>query len=68
MATQEQINKHSTDKMMFVLSSIAFIFGIVWVVLGDSNIKLVYAPLAFAFFLHSMISAEKSGIALGGAH
>ncbi len=68
MATQEQIAQHSNDKVMLILSSLALVFGIVWLVVGDSNVKLIYVTLAFAAFLHALVTSEKSGIALSDAH
>ncbi len=46
----------------FVVYSIAFLFGIVWTIIGESDVKLVYITLSFILFLRAGVILEKSSI------
>jgi hypothetical protein len=54
----KELTQFQRDRNWFVIFSVAFVFGIVWVLLGDNAFKLVYAVIAFALFIHSGITME----------
>ena len=58
------------DKNWFVIYSIAFIFGIIWVFTGESDAKIVYIAIAFVMFLRAGITLEMNERARNshGAH
>ncbi len=58
-----QINKN-----WFVVYSIAFLFGIIWAITGESDVKVVYITLSFVLFLRSGIILEKSVIEADAHH
>ncbi len=51
-------NETMSDRNWFVIFSVALAFGIVWLFVGDSVAKVVYAALAFMLFIHSGITME----------
>jgi hypothetical protein len=58
----------NNDKNWFIVASVAFIFGIVWALVGDEASKVFYAAGSFAFFLYTGISMELNAIASHKAH
>ena len=50
------------NKNWFVGYSIAFLFGIIWAIIGESDVKLIYITVAFIYFLRSGITLEMSSI------
>ena len=51
-----------TNKNWFIGYGVAFLFGIIWAVVGDSDVKLLYIFIAFVLFLRSGILLEQSMI------
>jgi len=62
MPTSEEMLRNQaqyvTDRSWFIVFSIALIFGFVWTIVGESNLKIVYITIAFIFFLNAMIKME----------
>ena len=69
MSNEEYIKleaRYIHDRSWFIVYTVAFIFGIVWTLLGDSNVKLVFITAAFMCFLRAGIDMEMSARALHG--
>lgn len=54
----KDLTQFQRDRNWFIIFSVAFVFGIVWTMLGDSAAKLIYTVIAFALFIHSGITME----------
>ena len=70
-ATQETLQKQSeytTNRSWFIAFSVAMVFGIVWTILGESSMKVVFATVAFICFLRAGINLEMSARKLSGPH
>ena len=59
-------NTHSTAVALFVLSSIAFAFSVVWTIVGDSDVKIIAITLTFMMFIMTGVNMEKSAIKHSG--
>ena len=46
------------DRNWFIIFSVALVFGIVWMLVGDNAFKLAYTVIAFALFIHSGVTME----------
>lgn len=65
------IKKHNAyvgHRTWFVIYSVALIFGIVWAIIGESDMKIAFITLAFALFLRSGVLLEASTRALYEGH
>ncbi|RLA72940.1 MAG: hypothetical protein DRG24_01555 [Epsilonproteobacteria bacterium] len=56
------------NKNWFTVYSIAFLFGIIWTMIGESDVRLVYITLSFILFLRAGVILEKSSIEAQGEH
>jgi hypothetical protein len=54
----KDLTQFQRDRNWFIIFSVAFVFGIVWSMMGDTSGKLVYTVIAFALFIHSGITME----------
>ncbi|MBD3799928.1 MAG: hypothetical protein IE886_00495 [Campylobacterales bacterium] len=54
----KDLTQFQRDRNWFIIFSVAFVFGIVWSIMGDTSGKLVYTVIAFALFIHSGITME----------
>ncbi|MHC3994091.1 hypothetical protein ACXWTF_04635 [Thiomicrolovo sp. ZZH C-3] len=54
----QELTQFQRDRNWFVIFSVAFVFGILWTLMGDTAGKLVYTVIAFALFIHSGITME----------
>lgn len=63
MMKQSQI-----DKNWFVIYSVMLVFGLVWAMIGDSNMKIVFVTAAFGLFLYSGIKMELNALHAKKAH
>jgi len=54
----KELTQFQRDRNWFIIFSVAFAFGIVWTLLGDSAAKLAYTVIAFALFIHSGVTME----------
>ncbi len=52
------------NKVHFVLSSVALVFCLIWVLVGESDIKIIAIAISFIYFLKSGIDTEMSARAL----
>lgn len=52
----------NNDKNWFIVASVAFVFGIVWALVGDEPSKLFFAAASFAFFLYTGINMELNAL------
>ena len=64
----KQLSQHDKDRNWFIIFSVALVFGIVWSMIGDSGLKLVYVTIAFALFLHSGVTMELNAHHAAHAH
>ena len=55
-------NNVQVNKNWFTVYGIAFLFGIIWTMIGESDVKLIYITLSFIYFLRAGIILEKSSI------
>ena len=46
------------DRNWFIIFSVALVFGIVWTLIGENAMKVIYTVLAFALFIHSGVTME----------
>lgn len=63
MMKQSQI-----DKNWFVIYSVMLVFGLVWTMVGESNMKIVFVTVAFGLFLYSGIKMELNALHAKKAH
>ncbi len=54
----KELTPHDRDRNWFIIFSVALVFGIVWAIVGENGLKLVYIAIAFGLFLHSGITME----------
>ncbi len=64
----EDHGDYVTNRSWFIAYSVALFFGIVWAILGESDMKLVFITAAFILFLRSGIKTEMSARALCTDH
>ena len=64
-ATQEQL---TIDRNWFLGLSFAMIFAIVWAILGDSTVKMLFIAVTFVLFLRAGINFEMTSRALNDHH
>ena len=57
-----------TDRNWFIIYSVAFIFGLVWAMVGDSNTKILFVTVTFGLFLYSGIKMELNALKAHKAH
>ena len=57
-------NELDTNKTHFAIAAVAFLFCLVWALVGESDIKIVAVGLSFMYFLKSGIETEMSARAL----
>ncbi len=50
--------QYVTDRSWFIVFSVALIFGLVWTMIGESAVRVIFITAAFIFFLNSMIEME----------
>jgi hypothetical protein len=62
----EDYGDYVTNRSWFIAFGIALLFGIVWSMVGESSMKLVFVTVAFILFLRSGIRTEMSARALAG--
>ncbi|HFU74350.1 MAG TPA: hypothetical protein ENK65_02215 [Helicobacteraceae bacterium] len=67
-ADKEKLATYVINRSWFIAFSVAFMFGIIWTIIGDNSIKLLFVSIAFLFFLRSAILTEMSAIALNEHH
>jgi len=68
---KEQQVKEATyikNRSWFIVFSVAFVFGIVWTIVGDSNMKIAFISIAFLFFLRYGVLTEASARELTPHH
>ena len=58
----------TTNKTKFAISGVAFVFCLVWALIGESDIKIIAVAIAFMCFLQHGIATEMSAIDSGGTH
>ena len=71
MQTQEdksKLNTYIANRSWFIAFSVAFAFGIIWTLIGDNSMKLLFVSVAFLLFLRSGILTEMSAIELDSHH
>jgi hypothetical protein len=56
------------NRSWFIGYSVALVFGIIWAILGESDMKLVFITVAFILFLRSGVKTEMSARALNPDH
>ncbi|MEA3372369.1 MAG: hypothetical protein U9Q62_01640 [Campylobacterota bacterium] len=56
--------KYTLDRSWFIVYLVAFVFGVVWTLLGESDFKIIYITVAFTCFLRAGINMEMSARAL----
>ena len=59
-----QSNDLMKNKTHFAMASVAFLFCLVWAIVGESDIKMVAVSLSFMYLLKSGIETEMSARAL----
>lgn len=57
-------NELVENKIHFVIGTVAFLFCLVWAVVGESDMKMVAVSISFMYFLKSGIDMEMSARAL----
>lgn len=65
---KERLNIYVAHRSWFIAFSVAFAFGIVWTLVGESSMKLLFISVAFLFFLRAGILTEMSAIELDTHH
>jgi len=65
MTHNEELTKYKTR---FIISSVAFLFCLIWALVGEADIKIVAVTLTFSCFLFNGIKLEQSAISAGGSH
>jgi hypothetical protein len=72
MAAHESTAKDQHDyianRSWFVIFSAALVFGIVWTIIGENDMKIAFIAVAFALFLRSGILLEMSARKLHAGH
>jgi len=69
MHAQESLKNHYTiERSWFIVFSVAFIFGLIWTILGESDWKIVFVTVAFIFFVNAGIKMEMSARLLADPH
>ena len=56
------------NKIKFTLSAVAFIFCLIWALIGEADIKIVAVSVSFMCFLKYGIETEMSAISNDGSH
>lgn len=54
----KDLTQFQRDRNWFIIFSVALLFGIVWLILGENVMKVLYTVIAFGMFLHSGITME----------
>lgn len=54
----KDLTQFQRDRNWFIIFSVALLFGIVWLILGENVMKVFYTVIAFGMFLHSGITME----------
>jgi len=62
--TMTQSNELTENKTHFAIAGVAFLFCLVWAVVGESDMKIVAVSISFMYFLKSGIDMEMSARAL----
>lgn len=57
-------NAYVRSRSWFIVFTVALLFGIVWSILGDNNMKIVYVTIAFMLFLGAGVNMEMRARAL----
>ena len=52
------LTQFQRDRNWFVIFSVALVFGIVWMILGENTLKLIYITITFMLFIHSGVTME----------
>ena len=55
---------YTNDRSWFIVCVVAFIFGVIWTILGESDLKIIFITAAFTCFLRAGINMEMSARAL----
>jgi len=58
----------TTDRNWFFGLSFAMLFAIVWAILGESNIKMLFVAVTFILFLRAGVNYEMTSRALNDHH
>ena len=64
----EDHGDYVTNRSWFIAMSVALVFGIVWSILGESSMKIVFITVAFILFLRAGVKTEMSARALCEEH
>jgi len=65
MTHNEELTQNKTK---FAISGVAFLFCLIWALIGEADIKIVAVSIAFMYFLKYGIEVEMSSIAANGSH
>lgn len=64
----EDHGDYTTNRSWFIVFSVALVFSIVWTLVGESSMKLVFTAAAFILFLRYGVKTEMSARALCEDH
>ncbi len=57
-----------TDQNWFFGLSFAMVFALVWVIIGESDVKMLFAAITFVLFLRAGVNYETTSRALSDHH
>jgi hypothetical protein len=67
-AHTEDHGDYVTNRSWFIAFGIALVFGIIWAMIGENSMKLVFVTVAFALFVRAGVKTEMSARALCKGH
>ncbi len=57
---------YTNDRSWFIVYLVAFVFGIIWTILGEDDLKIIFITATFTCFIRAGIQMEMSARALDG--